>query len=183
MLSSATAQRPLRRRRSLPRQLLLALVVAAAVAGLATAALLRLPALSAATAGRGAGVILLAQPLRLVVARGRTLLAQLEGSLAFNLGQASTTTKFKIVPKGKGGSGNGGGGAGGGNGAAATPRGGNGGGNGTCALTLTREQAGKLGQALVGASKPSSGGLAVKVGDVSVQVGSMAASAAAGGGG
>jgi hypothetical protein len=33
----------------------------------------------------------------------RRLLATLEGSLAFNMGQASTVAKFKTVPKGKGG--------------------------------------------------------------------------------
>lgn len=125
------------------------------------------------------GASVFAQPLRLV-ARGRQLLAQLEGSLAFNLGQASTTAKFKTVPNGGGDRGGGGGGGEGGAGGkettAATPRDGNGGGgNNTCALSLSREQAGKLGQALLDASK-SSGGSAVEVGGVAVKV------AAAGGG-
>jgi hypothetical protein len=166
-----------RGRLSLQRRLLALL----ALAGVAVVAVLVFASSAAlALPGARAG----AAPLRLG-AVGRRLLAQLEGTLAFNLGRASTTTKFKAVPKGQGGkSASGGGGSDGGGGrgngaAAAAARDAATANNNTCALALSREDAGKLGQALLELASKGGAGELVQVGDVAVQVGVAPTAAAA----
>jgi hypothetical protein len=93
----ATHKRPPRRRSRLVVALFAAATAAAAVA----------VALSSSSASSSSLSSLPPLPLLRAEAPSslrRRLLATLEGSLAFNLGQASTTAKFKTVPsKGKGG--------------------------------------------------------------------------------
>lgn len=105
----------------------------------------------------------------------RRLAATLEGSLAFNMGQASTTAKFKTVPKGKAAAGRkvvskqaageetrGAGGGAGVDGACAPSR---------STFNLSRAEAGELGRALLGLAATGNKTATVQVKSLFLRVG------------